>query len=85
MSDVTLVGTAQAKIIPLQEKKNEFSVNDFFSFYGSHTNAIMVGFLDHTYNEYIKSQNWQYATISEKAFAEFNYQLLRKFLQTLKR
>lgn len=85
MSDVKIIGSAQAKVVPIQEHKNSFSLNDFFSFYGGHTNAIMIGFLDATYNGYLKSEAWNYSTISEKAFAEFNYLLLRKLLQNLKR
>jgi len=85
MSDVKILGSAIAKVVPIQQHKNDFSSNDFFSYYANHTNAIMVGFLDNVYNEYLKSEAWNYATISEKAIAEFNYQLLRKFLQNLKR
>jgi hypothetical protein len=84
MSEVKQIGSAQAKVIPLQQKANETPIQNFFSYYGSNTGAIMIGFLDTIYQEFKKSQYWQYSTISEKAIAEFNYQLFRKFLQNLR-
>lgn len=84
MSEVNLIGSAQAKVIPLNEKTNEETIRQFFSFYLHRTNDHMLAFLDLLYNEYLKSQSWQFARISEKTIAEFNYQLLRKFLQNIK-
>jgi hypothetical protein len=84
MSEVTKIGSAQAKVIPLQQKTNKSPIQNFFSYYGSNTGAIMIGFLDTIYEEFLKSQSWQHSTISEKAIAEFNYQLFRKFLQSLR-
>ena len=44
----------------------------------------MITFLDQIYKEYLKSDRWQYATISEKTVTEFNYQLLKKLLEEIK-
>jgi hypothetical protein len=84
MSEHNLIGSAPAKVVPLNQKTNEAAIHDFFFFYMHQTSPIMITFLDQLYNEYLKSERWQYATISEKTIAEFNYQLLKKLLEDIK-
>ena len=84
MSEVNLIGSAQAKVVSLNQKSNEGALRHFLFYYAQQTSPVMITFLDQIYKEYLKSDKWQYATISEKTVAEFNYQLLKKLLEEIK-
>jgi hypothetical protein len=84
MSEVNFNGSAQAKVVPLNQRTNDSALRDFVFFYQHQTGPIMITFLNQLYNQYLQSERWQYATLSEKTIDEFNYQLLKKFLEEIK-
>ena len=85
MSELSIIGAAQAKVIPLQQSKNNTALNDFFSHHGEKTSAIILAFLDKMFGQYQKTQSWQYLSLKEKMEVEINCQLLKNLIQNLKR
>ena len=85
MKKFTVIKNENCKIIPLADQKNHFTLIDFFAPYGTLTNEVFMQFLDVLYGNYKKTQHYHALPFGEKAEADFNYFLLRKFLEGLKR
>jgi len=85
MSEVSIIGKAQAKVVPLAPLTNRLALKEFFSHHGEETTEVLLKFFEDVFAVYKTTNCWQYLTIKEKAAQEVNYTILLKLIQNLKR
>jgi hypothetical protein len=85
MAKLTFIKNESCRIIPLHAKKEAFTVVDFFAPYGALTNEVFLQFLDTLYREYKTTDHYKTLAFSEVAEVDFNFFLLRIFLEGLQR
>ena len=83
MSQLKAIKNAGSKVVRLDTQQKAFS--DFFTPYGDQTQQKIINSLDRFYQAYQKTTTYQYLSFAEKVDVEFRYQLLRNFIQGLKR
>lgn len=73
-------------LFPVVKSTNtSFTQTDFMAAYGDKTPAVMVSMLDAFYTSYKLTEEYQYLSFADKVDIEFRFEVLRRFIQSLKR
>jgi hypothetical protein len=86
MSKVIAIQKAQSSgSVPVVNSNAPFTQVDFLAAYGSKTPVLILSMLYKFYNNYKKSEAYQNLSFAEKVDMEFQFEILRRFIYSLKK
>jgi hypothetical protein len=86
MSKVIAIQKAQsAGSVPVVNSNAPFTQVDFLAAYGSKTPVVILVTLYKFYNSFKRSDEYQNLSFAEKVDMEFQFEILRRFIYSLKK